>query len=387
LANAVRLLGKTLSIVRALLTRRIPFDIDGVPVPVENLPLRKVVNWVLTETSVRVKPAKPWGMPTVLQLEPTSHCNLSCPVCPVTTGLNRQSGSMDYDLYRKIIDELKDHVLVLMFWDWGEPLLHPRGAEMIRYARDAGIRVVCFTNGHLLAKPEKARQIVESGLDQIVFAVDGITEETYREFRVGGTLENVKLGIRNVVDAKRELGLETPVVNFRFIVMRHNEHEVPKLQDFAGPLGVDVLTLRRFHSVPKQGPFWVDAASELVPIQKQFQLPPRGDDGMPVRASHNPCRTLWNNPTIHWDGTVASCSMDFGEERPLGKLPGKSFREIWGSDSYREIRRSFRNGWQKLPLCSECASGYVGGDFGRDATAGAVFFNRNGQNSTNGRSR
>jgi radical SAM protein with 4Fe4S-binding SPASM domain len=250
---------------------------------------------------------------------------------------------------------------------------------MIRYAKDAGIRVVCFTNGHLMTNADKAREIVASGLDQMVFAVDGITEETYQQFRAGGTLGGVKRGVENVVHARWELGSATPLVNFRFIVMRHNEHEIPGLRDFARSIGADALTLRRFHNVPKQGPFWVDEAAKLVPRQKQYQLPPRDEDGRPVRAKYNPCRTLWNNPTIHWDGSVVSCSMDFGEQRVLGNVTDNTFREIWEGEAYRRLRRSFRRGWQQLELCSECASGYAGGDFGRDATADLVFFEDNGR--------
>jgi radical SAM protein with 4Fe4S-binding SPASM domain len=368
-----------MQVARAIATRKIPFDIDGVPVNLGQLPLKKVINWLLTETSVKVKPSRPWGLPTVLQLEPTSHCNLRCPVCPVTTGLSRPAGSMDYGLYQRIIDELCGHVLVMMFWDWGEPLLHPRASEMIRYARDSGIRVVCFTNGHLLASPDHARRLVESGLDVLVVAVDGLTQETYQQYRAGGSLGDVLDGLRNVVVAKEALQSSSPTVNLRFIVMNHNEHEIPKLRDFAEPLGVDVLSLRRFHSVPMRGLFQVEGAEALVPGQSLYQLPARsGGSGQPVRVRHNPCRTLWNNPSIHWDGTVCSCSVDYGEERPLGKMPEKTFREIWTGEAYRRLRREFRSGWRQLPLCSECSCGYVGGDIGRDATAEIVFFEKAG---------
>jgi MoaA/NifB/PqqE/SkfB family radical SAM enzyme len=181
-------------------------------------------------------------------------------------------------------------------------------------------------------------------------------------------------GIRRVVSEKRRLGSSTPLVNLRFIVMKHSEHQVPQLREFATQLGVDVLTLRKFHFVPGTEP--ADAlgslGGSLLPSESKYQLPaiPPGELH-PVRISRNPCRNLWNCPTIHWDGTICSCFMDYNERRPLGSLQRSSFREIWYGTEYRELRAGFRRAWQQLPLCGQCACGFEGGDVGREANAEA----------------
>ncbi len=368
---------KAAEVARAFATRQVPFDVDLVPVPVDGLPLRKVVNWLLTESSVYVKPERPWGFPTVLQVEPTSLCNLRCRICPVATGLDRPVGHMSYELFQQIIDQLGDRLLVLMLWDWGEPFLNPRIYDMIRYARAAGVRVVTSTNGHLFANAENAAKVVASGVDQLVFSVDGITQGTYERYRVRGDLETVLEGVQNVVAEKRRQQASHLVVNFRFIVMKHNQHETPRLQEFAGPLGVDVLTLRRFYSVPNDQNDDTPDSERLIPDQTAFQLPVRsGDNGRPIRVTKNPCRNLWNCPTIHWDGTVCSCFMDFNEKRPLGKLPEQRFEDIWRGETYRNLRRAFRNAWLDLSPCSMCSSGYQRGDVGREANAEATYFAR-----------
>jgi len=266
-------------------------------------------------------------------------------------------------------------LLLMMFWDWGEPFLNPHSCEMIRYARSAGIKVVCSTNGHLFANREHARRVVESGLDVLVFSVDGITQETYQRYRARGRLESVLEGIRNVVDEKRRLGSATPLVNFRFIVMRHNEHEISQVEDFARSLGVDVMTLRKFHAVPDSRREGLEGELDLMPDQAKFRLPAAPQNGGgPVRVDHNPCKNLWNCPTIHWDGTVCSCFMDFNERQPLGSLAARSFRQIWRGGAYAVLRRAFRERWKELPRCGACASGFEGGDVGRESNAEAVFF-------------
>jgi len=359
----------------ALLTRKIAFEVDLIPLEFRDLPLKKVLNWLLTETSVYLKPARPWGRPTLIQVEPTNRCNLLCQVCPVRTGMNRARGNMDLEMFRRLMDEVGDHLLVIMFWDWGEPFLHPQACEMIRCAHDRGIQAVASTNGHVLAQPEQARQVVESGLDVLIFSVDGITPETYQHYRDAGRLDQVTAGVRRVVEERRRLNFKTPLVNFRFIVMGHNEHEVPQVPGFARDLGADVLTLRKFHAVPH---FRWDPEAEhhgLLPSQARYQLPVISpQDYRPVRAPQNPCKNLWNCPTIHWDGAVCSCFMDFDERRPLGRLGERSFMEIWAGEAYRNLRRAFRRRWRQLPLCGECAFGFEGGDVGRAANAEVVFF-------------
>ena len=95
-----------------------------------------------------------------------------------------------------------------------------------------------------------------------------------------------------------------------------------------------------------------------------------------MRLLNNPCRNLWNCPTLHWNGTVCSCFMDFDEERPLGDLRGQHFEEIWKGQAFQKLRRAFRKGWQDLPLCGECSSGFKGGDVGRESNAEIVLFRR-----------
>jgi MoaA/NifB/PqqE/SkfB family radical SAM enzyme len=386
-AEARRMIRKISQSIAALATRKLAFEIDLIPLRFEGLPRKKITNWLLTESSVVFKPARPWGLPTILQVEPTNRCNLRCGICPVATGLGRPVGDMDLPRFRQLIDELGETLLLVLFWDWGEPFLNPDAYAMIRYARAAGVRVVCSTNGHVFADREHARRVVDSGLDVLVFSVDGITQETYRRVRRQGNLETVLQGIRNVVEEKGRARSSTPLVNFRFIVMKHGESEVPQVRAFASSLGVDVLTLRKFHFVPGTGGDNGEGKNRanlgeqgnLVPHQTEYQFPALPTEtGQPLRVERNPCKNLWNCPTVHWDGTVCSCFMDYKEQRALGSLEDRSFRDIWYGEAYRRLRRGFRRKWKEVDLCKECASGFQGGDLWREANAEALFFRDRG---------
>ena len=157
--------------ISVFFTKKVAFDIDLIPVSFERVPYRKIINWILTESSVHIKPGKPWGFPTVLQVEPSTKCNLRCRVCPVTTGMDRASGYMDSSLFQKIVDELSDYLFIIFFWDWGEPFLNIYAYEMINYAHARGIKVISSTNGHVFANRDHAREVVKSGLDVLVFSL------------------------------------------------------------------------------------------------------------------------------------------------------------------------------------------------------------------------
>jgi len=363
-------------IFRAFFTRKIDFTVDMIPFVFDGLSFRKIINWLLTEGSILFKPSRPWGFPTLVHLEPTSHCNLRCVTCPVTEGLKRDSGHMDLELFKKIIDDLSPYLLLILLWDWGEPFLNPNIYEMITHARKQKIKLIASTNGHIFAKGNHAQKVVASGLDALIFSIDGITQETYERYRAGGRLESVLRGIRNVVAEKRRQGSRTPLLNFRYIVMKHNEHELPDIEKFVQTLDVDLLTFRKFFPVVKQqiAGEGLEVADPDDPFYQRFEHPPE-TTGL-QRVENNRCKNLWNCPAIHWDGTVCPCTCDYNENSGFGNLKAQNFNDIWYGRAAQDMRRAFRQHWQTLPLCTDCFYAFKGGDMGRESVTEAIVFHQ-----------
>jgi radical SAM protein with 4Fe4S-binding SPASM domain len=368
--------------LHALVRRRVVLKADAIPYVFTNVPARKTINAILTEASVYFKPRRSLGMPTHLMVEPSAHCNLACALCPVTKGLDRPQGHMDLGLFKKLLDETGDYLFTLLLWDWGEPFVNPRIFDMIAYARGKGVKTISSTNGHLFAKPDEADKLVRSGLDTIIFAIDGITQATYERYRQGGQLATALEGVRTVAARKKALQSATPLINFRFIVMAHNEHEIPAVKELAPSLGADVLTFKTLN--PRAMDPYGDREEEdpgkgagyLPRNTKYWRFRPAADGRTPQRLRRNPCRHLWNHPTVHWDGTVCPCEYDPREKYPLGSMKNQNFREIWNGEAYRRLRGRFRSGWQEIPLCSDCSYAYQGGNCSRETIAEAVFYAR-----------
>src|SRR6201996_3888702 len=190
------------------------------------------------------KRAIQWGYPVSLSFEPTTSCNLRCPECP--SGLRaftRPTGMLQKDFFRDTIDQLSKDLLYLVFYFQGEPYLNPSFLEMVEYASGKGIYTATSTNAHYLSD-EHARRTVESGLDRLIISIDGTTQEVYEQYRVGGKLEKVLEGARNIVKWKKELNSKTPFVFFQFLVVKPNEHQIEEIKQLGKEIGVDQVRFK-----------------------------------------------------------------------------------------------------------------------------------------------
>src|SRR5437879_6143859 len=145
------------------------------------------------------------GMPISISIEPTTSCNLRCPECP--SGLRsftRPTGMLEKKFFQKTIDELSDTLVYLTFYFQGEPYLNPEFLPMVKYASEKNIYTFTSTNAHYL-DDENSRNTIESSLDKLIISIDGTTQEVYEKYRVGGKLDKVLEGTKNIIKWKKEL--------------------------------------------------------------------------------------------------------------------------------------------------------------------------------------
>ena len=376
-AKAKNLFLKVSKAASALVMRKVLIECDSIPYQFDHVPLKKILNWIRVEASLLRKPEKPQGWPTHLQIEPTAFCNLRCALCPVTDGMTRPLGHMDFNIFKKLVDETGEYVFLMLLWDWGEPFLNPSIYEMIAYAKRKGIRVISSTNGHIFRNAREADRLIRSGLDTLIVAMDGVTQETYERYRQGGKLEKVLESLKTVIARKRALHSRTPLVNLRFIVMKHNEHEIPALKELAKSLGVDALTLKTLNPCANntyREKEWTQREDQFLPSDFRYRRFEYGPDGEPLRREDNACKNLWNEATIHWNGTVCPCTYDYDERYPLGDLSQNSFKEIWHGFAYQRMRRQFKTKPQALAFCRECSYAFRGGNCFDETMADAFFY-------------
>lgn len=365
--------------IKSLLTNKLLLETDCIPFAFKNVPRKKILNAIKVGLSTYVRPSKSWGRPVTLQIEPSSLCNLNCKMCAVGKGMERPVGLMDMTTFKSSIDAVADYLLLIILWDWGEPFLNPRVYDMIAYAKSKGIKVLSSTNAHVFAKKANAEKLIASGLDSIITAVDGITPDTYEDFRQSGSLELALQGIRNLVECKKAQRSQTPLINFRFIVTRKNEHELEEVKRLAVLLGVDALTIKTLnpYDIYKENRAKNMAAyHDLIPediCYQRFEYTNIGEER--VRINRDPtCTRFWDCMTVRWDGNISICTYDYKGRYLFGNINKDSLIDIWNSDSYRSMRRKFTSDWQDIEICQNCTNSFIGGS-SKGETIIAVYYN------------
>ncbi|MFC1884565.1 radical SAM protein [Thermodesulfobacteriota bacterium] len=338
-----------------LLTRRLVIDFDKNEFVYENLPWKKLKNWFLDELSWVFKTSKAWAYPTLIQIEPTNVCNLRCPLCHVVTD-NKPRGFMEFKRFKQVMDEIGDYLLFLHFWGWGEPFLSPDFLKMVRYAKKKGIKIISSTNGHFFRNNEDIDDLIDSGLDVLIFAIDGLDRETYDKYRKKGDFDRAVSNLRRLLRRRNELNASTPVVNLRMLVTRDNEKQVVSMKKFAEEKGVDIFTLKTLCSFDNE-----TTARQILPENPDYRRFEYDASGNPIRIK-NRCRKPWNHPVIYRDGIVVPCDYHTGDEFSLGNAFNgnqSNFSRVWFGEAYRSFRARFREKQLKGLRCDSCALNYA----------------------------
>jgi radical SAM protein with 4Fe4S-binding SPASM domain len=293
-----------------------------------------------------------WGMPISFSIEPTNHCNLKCPECPSGLGaLTRPLGLLRSDDFKNWIDQIKDTGFYVQLFFQGEPYINKNLPEMIKYAQQNKIYVSISTNGHFI-NANNIDKILEAAPDKLIYSVDGLDEETYQNYRVGGTFAQVDSALRNLVKRKRQLKLKKPFIEFQFIVMKQNEHLLEKVKTYCKEVGVDKLVFKTMQISSYEN------ALKFLPTNKKYRRYIIDDNSFRIKSEvKNHCFALWRTAVITWDGKVVPCCFDKDADFTMGILNGKSFYEIWNSENYNKFRKSILTDRKQNKMCTNCTEG------------------------------
>lgn len=291
-----------------------------------------------------------WGMPSTLSIEPTTSCNLRCPECP--SGLRsftRPTGMLDILLFKKAIDQSKDSLTYLHLYFQGEPYLHPQFTELIAYADKAGIFTATSTNAHYLTEENVAKTLA-SGLKQLIVSMDGITQEVYEGYRVGGKLSKVKEGLSLLIEKRAASKQKFPRIVLQFLVTGKNEHQIPALEEWTASLGVDELQLKTTQV------YNFEDGSPLIPSDEKYSRYVMGTNGKwkLKKKIENKCWRMWQGAVITWDGKMVPCCFDKDASHVMGNIQDKPIQEIWRNDQYDNFRRQLLQDRNQIDICKNC---------------------------------
>ncbi|MBN2829698.1 MAG: SPASM domain-containing protein [Candidatus Cloacimonetes bacterium] len=291
-----------------------------------------------------------WGYPPAVMIEPTDVCNLKCPLCPSGNGsLQRAKGFMTLEMYKCIIDQIKPYSYINVLWNQGESFLNPNFTEMIAYSSKMGLYTLASTNANIVMNHDS---IVKSGLGRLIVSIDGATQETYNKYRVNGNLDLVINNVKALMEAKKRLKSDTPVIELQFLVMKHNEHEIEAIRRLADELKVDQLRLKTVQIYSKE-----DVYTYLPENPKYRRYKINGDNFELKFGIRNRCRRIWTNPVINWNGDMAVCCFDKEGSIKLGNIKDYSFIELWKGRKFMAFRKAILTNRKQFDICLNCGEG------------------------------
>ena len=321
-------------------------------------------------------------------------------------------GHMDMDLYRKLIEEVgsMDSVHTVFFGGIGEPMFHPEFTEMVRLAKATGKRVECVTNGTLMT-PDKAREVIEAGLEQAWFSVDGFDETTYEGIREQGSFSQIKGNIMELAKLRAQPGYTNFSIGLTFVAMKDNIHQLFDLMNFAWrctakdvkishvlPYNEENMEQALYWKTLKKGNFaqGTMADGKIVSGRNQEDVPVTHVDfpfmdltdqtigplsrmlntvnifsimGEPLHRKMGHCPFVQeNNVFVKWNGEVSPCmallhpSETFlhNKHRTIkpkhyGNIKDQSLWQVWSSEPYATFRDKVRRfDFSYCILCGGC---------------------------------
>jgi hypothetical protein len=196
----------------------------------------------------RVLPLDVGALPSRLYVECTAACNISCfkACCAPETGITRtrEAGMLDFDLFRRVVDEAAPGLGRIDFFNYGEAFLHKRAVEMCEYIKTHYPHIYLYTSTNgLRVTAEVGKRLVHSGIDEVTFSIDGASQEVYARYRQRGDFDTAIANLRAMVDEKHRAGRDVPFLNWRYILFTWNDGdaEMNRARRLAADIGVDRL--------------------------------------------------------------------------------------------------------------------------------------------------
>lgn len=312
-----------------------------------------LINTLSFIISVLIRRPVVWGLPPIVNIEPTNICNLKCPLCITGSGqMNRTRGKMSFDDYMTFINAVADRVIYITLYHQGEPYLHPRFNEMVAFAKKKHLYVTTSTNAHYFETDEQAESVVKSGLDSMIISLDGVTQQSYAHYRRGGNLDIVLDGIRKLVNAKQKLDSKTPYLFAQFLVMKHNESEINDIKKLAAELKVDRLLIKTAQIMTFQ------QAEQWLPENHTYCRYDLNENDILVKQGRGACPRLWMTTLMDWDGTIVPCCFDKNADYAMGHFTdAATFKTVWMSEPYDKFRRQILKNRDVIAICRNCNYG------------------------------
>ena len=281
---------------------------------------------------------QPLPFPTRFAVEVTAECNLACSMCH-HPDMRRPKGRMPFELWKRCADQISANSPDTQCWFsfCGEPLLEPELLlRMLAYGKSVGLRSLNMNTNGMPLTPELAEPILESGLDLVVFGIDGLSKEIYEKIRLRGDRDVLYANVEHFLAARKELR-SGPEIQVQFIEMDENEHELEAFKAYWLARGATLKVRNKLS--------WGGKFGTPLSVPKEERIP---------------CPWAITMMHVFWDGRVPRCPGDIEGEEGVGNAWDEALTVLWNRlATYRDKHLEHR--FDELPeTCQTCKDWMTG---------------------------
>lgn len=255
-------------------------------------------------------------LPKFIRLEACSICQLNCKACYMHLEEERAKngckfGYLKFKDFKKLVDDNNFENIELS--NNGEIFLNPDLVKIIKYAYKKNINLTACNGVNLnFLSDEQAEALVLYKFDRLCVSIDGTSQDTYSQYRVGGNYDKVMENIKKIIDYKKKYNSKFPHITWKFIIFGFNEHQITEAKEIAKNMGIDeiIFTLSWENSSPIKNPEFVKQETGLDVLKESesdIDLLKKFKDGT---SGWFFCKYLWE-PQINWDGQLLGCCINF----------------------------------------------------------------------------
>ncbi|TAN61185.1 radical SAM protein [bacterium] len=299
--------------------------------------------------------------PPIVVVEASNICSLACPLCETVNSMQRPKGVMRIETFKRMLSQVSPFVRRMQFSFAGEPLMNENLCSMVEMATQKNISCKVDTNGVFLEK--YARQLVDSGLQRINVALNGVDQETLSFYRKNSDFNAVVAGAKKLIEYRNKKNKAFPKAHMQFIVTKNNEDRLDEAVRLASNIGFDVI---EFKSLSICLGDWIDdekrslAADLYLPENQEF-LRYKTENGKWVLNSNlnRFCADIFTSAVVLWNGDVVLCCMDVEGKYKSGNILNEHFLKIWRCGTMNKLRSAILK--KELPICKNCSltSGHI----------------------------
>lgn len=277
--------------------------------------------------------------PRYFEIETVNACNARCSFCTINDWQKRDDVIMSMELFQKFVDEVSDYsnwIRQICLNRDGEPTLDRDLAKRVKLLKNIGIKKVTFATNASKLNNKLSRELIEAGLDDIMFSIDGTTKDVFEKIRIRLDFDQVKENVLNFIKLRNEINPNLSI-RVRMVVTPENKHQVKEFilfwtQELSAN---DEVYAMKLHTWGNQ--LTNESKSNIAFYQNK------------------PCISPFSTVVIQVDGIIPLCSNDYNAKFQLGDFRKCSIKEIWQGSEYMHLRQSHMNARRNnYKLCKGC---------------------------------